>query len=171
MPVVSVDKNADQFYEVLAYRPEIATAWKRLDTAMHSPSSTLPWRLKENARRVMASHMGCEFCNSFGEPEFEGLTPQEQLAVDFTQQVITDHRAIDEDMIAALRNEYTDEQLVELIAWTCFKLGANVLGSVTGLDPASDAVREFAAKTHQMLLDHDEKRQFSSVSAAVGDGR
>jgi len=35
MPVVSVDKNADQFYEVLAYRPEIATAWKRLDTAMH----------------------------------------------------------------------------------------------------------------------------------------
>jgi len=171
MPVVSIDRNADQFYEVLAYRPEIATAWKRLDTAMHSPSSTLPWRLKENARRLMAQHVGCEFCASFGEPEFEGLTTQEQLAVDFTQQLVQDHRSIDDAMIAGLRKEFTDEQLVELIAWACFKLGANVMGSVTGLYPASDSVRAAAAKTHQMLLDHDEKRQFGSASAAAGDRR
>jgi alkylhydroperoxidase family enzyme len=169
MPVVPVDRNSDQFYEMLSYRPDIARAWKRLDTAMHAPSSTLPWRLKENARRYMAKQVGCEFCASFGDPEPEGLSPQEQLALEFTERLIKDHRSIDETMIAAIRSHFSEEQLVELIAWTCFKLGANVLGAVSRLDPAGEDVRATAARIHQSLLEQDQRTLLTS-SAAPGNG-
>ena len=171
MPVVSVFPDSDQFYEVLGYRPDIARAWKRLDSAMHAPSSTLPWKLKENVRRLMSQHVGCEFCASFGEPELDALTPREEIAVEFTERLIKDYRSIDEVLIEAMRQQYTDEQLIELIAWTCFKLGANMFGALTRLEPASEAVRVAAAETHRALLNEDEKRRLRSAEPAGGDGR
>ena len=168
MPVVPVDAESDQFYEMLALRPDIARAWKRLDTAMHAPSSTRPWRLKENARRYMAERVGCEFCASFGNPELDGLDAKEQLAIAFTDRLVADHRSIDDAMIVELRSEFTDEELVELIAWTCFKLGANVMGAVSRLLPASDAVKAVAAQTHQALLEQD-ARHFVASTAAPGN--
>jgi alkylhydroperoxidase family enzyme len=164
MPVVPVDAESDQFYEMLALRPDIARAWKRLDTAMHAPSSTLPWRLKENARRYMAERVGCEFCASFGDPELDGLDTKEQLAIAFTDRLVADHRSIDDAMLAELHAAFTDDELVELIAWTCFKLGANVMGAVSRLHPASDAVRAVAAQTHQALIEQDAKHFAASRS-------
>ena len=169
MPVVPIDAESDQFYEMLALRPDIARAWKRLDTAMHAPTSTLPWKMKENARRYMAERVGCVFCASFGDAEVDGLDTKEQLAIAFTDRLVADHRSIDEAMIADLHAEFTDEQLVELIAWTCFKLGANVMGAVSRLNPASDAVKAVAAQTHQALLAQDDKHFATSTVAPDND--
>ena len=158
MAIVSTGGNPHQFNAVLAHRPEIATAWKRMDTVLHGDSSTLPYGLKENARRVLSAQAGCAFCNSFGEPETSDLNAREQLAVRFADALIKDYRSIDESMMAAMREEFTEEELVEFVAWMCFKLGANVLGSVMKLEPASAEMKASAEQTHAALLREDEKR-------------
>ena len=37
----------------------------------------------------------------------------------------------------ALRTQFSNEEIVELLAWLCFKYGSNLLGALVKLDPAT----------------------------------
>jgi alkylhydroperoxidase family enzyme len=129
----------DPFYSILGHRPEILDAWRRLDhVLLGDPSSALPTLLKEEVRRSLAQGIGCAFCASVGGlPQDAHPDPKETLAVAFAQQVIEHRGDIDDAVFAVLREEFDDAQIVELCAWICFKFGANVLGSLMRLDPAT----------------------------------
>jgi len=66
---------------------------------------------------------------------------QESLAIAFAELAKEDHRSIGPAMFATLREEFTDEQIVELCAWVCFKIGSNMLGAILGLDPSTEEQR------------------------------
>ncbi len=141
------DLHDDSFYAALGNRPEILEAWGRLDLALlNDESSTLPTSLKEEVRRSLSQQVGCEFCASIGgRPASEHPDPKESLAVAFADQVVRDHRSIDDATFDVLREEFDDEQILELLTWICFKLGSNVLGSLLKLEPASEAqTRDYA---------------------------
>jgi alkylhydroperoxidase family enzyme len=129
----------DPFYSILGHRPEVLEAWQRLDhVLLGDPSSTLPVLLKEEVRRSLAQGIGCAFCASVGGlPEDTHPDPKETLAVAFAEQVIENRGEIDDAVFDVLREEFDDRQIVELCAWICFKFGANVLGSLMRLQPAT----------------------------------
>jgi alkylhydroperoxidase family enzyme len=142
----------DPFYAVLGQRPEVLAAWQNLDrTLLGDASSTLPVALKEEVRRSLAQGIGCAFCASVGGdggPPAERPEPKEALAVAIAEQIVENRGDIDDAMFGVLREEFSDQQIVELCAWVCFKFGANVLGSLMRLDPATAE----QAEAYQRLL-------------------
>jgi alkylhydroperoxidase family enzyme len=135
--VASAPIDANPFDRVLGNRPEILEAWSALDRTLLGGSSTVSVDVKEEARRALSQEVGCRFCATVGGlPAAEQPDVAHALAVALAQQLTRGHREIDDAMFSALREEFSDEQLVELVAWLCFKLGANVLGSIMDLPPA-----------------------------------
>jgi alkylhydroperoxidase family enzyme len=141
MARISSTDVADPFYTVLGHRPEILAAWQGLDQAMMGAGSTLPVALKENVRRALAQDFGCRFCASFGTPPDTPADVQESLALAFVERVTQDHTSVDARTFEVLREEFSEEQIVELCAWICFKLGANTLGAIVGLEPSTEEQR------------------------------
>lgn len=127
------------FYNLLARRPEIMQAWAKLDDVFLGSTSLVANSTKEAARRTLAEGAGCAYCASLGSPRRDSVDTREVLASALAQMLVSDHRNIDEHTFAALREEFSEAQIVELVAWLCMKLGANMLGAVMQLDPATDA--------------------------------
>jgi alkylhydroperoxidase family enzyme len=132
------DLTPDSFYALLGRRPEIMAAWQGLDEAMMGPESTLAPDFKENVRRALSQEVGCRYCASFGTPSEEPHDRKESLALAFTELVVKDHQSIDDSTFEILREEFTEEQIIELCAWLCFKYGANMFGSLLKLSPANE---------------------------------
>jgi alkylhydroperoxidase family enzyme len=128
----------NEFYGIMAHRPEILEVWAELDKVFFGPSSIVDNELKEEARRTLAQDVGCVFCKSLGAPASEPASKREMLAVAFADQMIADHKQIDSSTFEALREEFSNAELVELISWLCFKLGSNVFGALMSLTPATD---------------------------------
>ncbi|MGH3938329.1 MAG: carboxymuconolactone decarboxylase family protein [Pseudonocardiaceae bacterium] len=141
MPRIALKNLPDQAAALLAHRPEILKAWIDLDVALMGRGSTLPTALKENVRVALSDSVGCRYCASLGE--YNGVKPDvgESLARAFARQIVDDYKSIDVTNFDALREEFTDEQIVELAAWICFKLAANILGTITALEPATEDQR------------------------------
>lgn len=137
---------ADTFYGVLANRPEILAAWAELDKAFFGPSSRLPGELKEEGRRTLAQDIGCVLCASYGEPQQADPDPRHALVVALADQIGKDHRQIDDSTFEALREEFDEAEIVELLSWLCFKLGANVFGALMSFDQATEAQKEAYAE-------------------------
>jgi alkylhydroperoxidase family enzyme len=131
------DRSPDRFYALLGRRPEILEAWSRMDEAMMGGSSTLPTGLKEEVRATLAQGIGCRYCASMGQPAEGELDRRASLAVGFAELVAQDHRSVDAKTFDVLREDFSEEEIVELCAWICFKYGANMLGAITGLDPGT----------------------------------
>jgi alkylhydroperoxidase family enzyme len=128
----------DPYYALLAHRPEILAAWSELDKVFFGPSSTVPNAIKEEGRRTLAQDVGCVFCASLGTPRPDHVDPRESLAVAVADQIAHDHKQIDESTFEALREEFTDAEIVELLSWLCFKLGSNIFGALMKLSPATE---------------------------------
>jgi alkylhydroperoxidase family enzyme len=137
---------ADPFYGIMAHRPEILRPWAALDAEFFGTSSLVENSIKEEARRTLAQGAGCQFCASLGTPREEHPHPREALAVAFAELIANDHHQIDENMFAVLREEFSEDEIVELLAWICFKLGSNIFGALMKLAPATpDQVEGYAA--------------------------
>jgi alkylhydroperoxidase family enzyme len=144
-------RSTDSFYAVLGNRPEIADVWAELDKVLLTgPSSTLSTALKEEVRSGLAQGIGCQYCATVGgAPAAEHVDPRSSLAGAFAEQVVANLGKLDDSMFDVLRSEFSDDEIVELCAWICFKLGANVFGALMKLDRASDE----QADAYRELLD------------------
>ena len=131
---------------VMGHRPEVLDAWEGLRHALTGPTSTLSPELKEQVRRTLALHTGCEFCASLGRPATEQADVQSSLAVAFAEAVATDHAAITAGQLDVLREEFTLPQVVELLTWIVFEYAGQMFGALIGDEPATAEERAaFAA--------------------------
>jgi alkylhydroperoxidase family enzyme len=94
--------------------------------------SILPVRVREAARmriaqlnectvcltfradQVRAQGLGEEFYGAVGGPGEAGLSPQEQLAVEYAERFALDHLSIDDECIGRLRSAFTDAEILDL---------------------------------------------------------
>jgi alkylhydroperoxidase family enzyme len=129
----------DPFYGIVAHRPEILEAWSELDKVFFGPSSTVSNAVKEEARRVLAQGVGCVYCASLGVPREDHPDRREALAVAFAELLLTDYRQIEDSTFEVLREEFSEQEIVELVTWLCFKYGSNMFGALMRLSPASEA--------------------------------
>lgn len=117
---------------IYAHRPPLAAAYARFMTTLRQPGE-LPARLIELVRLRVAFHNQCRSCMAVRYPdaredgvdealvcqlqapeEAPDLTTAERAALRFADLLATDHLAIDDDTIAALREHFTEAQVVEL---------------------------------------------------------
>ena len=134
VPLSDIDGNV--YERLMGHRPEILEKWFELDSLIRF-SPTLDPVLKEEVRRAMAPGIGCVFCSTLGDPAVVHPDPKEALAVAFGERVVDDWRSIDDDTFAVLAQEFTTEQIVELIAWVSFIFGAQLFGALMSPPPAT----------------------------------
>jgi alkylhydroperoxidase family enzyme len=129
--------------------PDVLKAFGRLDTTLRF-KGRLPLELKEAVRRATAGGVGCEYCTSLGAPA-ELRDARTSLAVGFAELVAADPSGISDAQFDVLREEFDEEEIVELVAWICLvSIAGQMFGAVLGLEAASP---EEAAEYQQALLD------------------
>ena len=101
------------------------------------PVGTLSAQLKEEVRRTLAQHTGCQFCASLGQPAETHASRQESLAVAFADAVALDHTAISDAQVQLLSEEFTVPQIVELLMWISFEYAGQMFGCLIGDEPAT----------------------------------
>ncbi len=122
---------------VMGRCPDILRAFGRLDNAIRF-HGRLPGELKEAVRRATAGEIGCLYCRSLGAPR-EDLDARESLAVAFAQAIAQDPSGITEAQFDVLRQEFDEEEIVELVAFTCLvAISGQMFGAVMGLEAASE---------------------------------
>jgi len=123
---------------VMGRNPEILRAFGRLDTTIRF-KGRLPVELKEAVRRATAGGVGCEYCASLGAPQESYDDKRTSLAVAFAQMVADEPKGISDGMFDVLREEFDEEEIVELVAWTCLvAISGQLFGLVMGLEAASE---------------------------------
>lgn len=134
---------------VLGRRPEILAAFGRMDAATRF-HGLLPQDLKETVRRATAGQVGCAYCASLdaGAPPTEA-DERESLAVAFAQLVAEDPAGVTDAQFDVLRESFTEEEIVELVAFICFVgIAGQMFGAVLGLEAAAP---EEAAEYQRVL--------------------
>jgi alkylhydroperoxidase family enzyme len=130
----------------MGHRPELLQAWENLKDAFVGPSTTLSPQLKEEVRRTLAQHTGCQFCASLGRPADTHADRQESLVVAFADAVACDHTAISDARVQLLSEEFTASQVVELMMWISFEYAGQMFGCLIGDEPATAEEKQaFAA--------------------------
>src|SRR5712691_9530867 len=125
----------------------IATAYQR---------SILPAAEREVARMRVAQLNACGACATFRAPSvlaagvteevydhldeyrtYPGYTVRQRLAIEYAERFVTDHRAIDDDLFARLRVEFTDAEVLDLTLCLAVYLGLGRSLEVLGIDESS----------------------------------
>lgn len=122
---------------VLGRRPEILRAFGGLDAATRF-HGLLPQSLKEALRRATAGEVGCAYCASLehGAPPRD-LDERESVAVAFAQLVAADPAGITDSQFAVLREHFTEDEIVEIVAFVCLVgVAGQMFGAVMGLEAA-----------------------------------
>jgi alkylhydroperoxidase family enzyme len=124
---------------IWARRPELAHAQIALQSRFYD-SAILPGRLLELVRLRIAGLNQCQVCQSSRKSDDvteddvacladddARFTPAERAALSFATALATDHLSIDSDEIDALRDHFTDDQVVELGMFAALMVGSGRL--------------------------------------------
>jgi hypothetical protein len=156
---------------VMGRCPEVLEAFGRLDVTIRF-RGRLGGELCEAVRRATAATVGCEYCSSLGESEQPPPGPEQQrigLAVAFAQMVAEDPAGISDAQIDVLREAFSDEEIVELVAFTCIvAIGGQMFGAVMGLEAAPP---DEAAGYQDVLLRQQDRARARSVGTRPGGER
>ena len=148
---------------VMGRRPDILKALGRPDTTLRF-KGVLPLELKEAVRRATASGVGCEYCQSLGEPRTDIADSRTGLAVAFAELVAKDPAGIDDSMFNVLREEFTEDEIIELVAWiTLVSIAGQMFGAVLKLEATDEAG---AAEYQQAMVDIDAQVKAKAQAAA-----
>lgn len=127
--------GATNYERVMGHAPHVLASWSALEETFFD-RSVLPRELLEQVRRTLADAHGCEYCKAKGGPP--GLTEADfrtSLAVGLAQVYASDHTGIDEKMLQVFREHFTDEELVELVAFMGFMWAGGTFGRIFGIKP------------------------------------
>lgn len=121
---------------VMGRRPEVLKSFGRLDATLRF-RGLLPMDLLEAVRRATAGEVGCRYCASLGEPRTDIADSRTALAVAFAQLVVQDPAGISDGQFDTLREEFDEDEIVELVAYICLvSIGGQMFGAVMGLEEA-----------------------------------
>jgi AhpD family alkylhydroperoxidase len=139
---------------VWTLRSEMAPAVGELIEAVYH-HSRLPTRERELARMRIAQLNGCDACATFrarsvqAEAIDESLyasvagwrtdgryTEREQLAIDYAERFAGDHRSIDDEFMARVREQFEDDEIVDLTICVATFVSVGRLLTALGIEEA-----------------------------------
>ncbi|MDH4190042.1 MAG: hypothetical protein OEW21_07550 [Betaproteobacteria bacterium] len=120
----------------MGHAPHVLGPWSVLERTFFD-HSLLPKDLLEQVRRTLALGTGCVYCQAkAGPPDDRHGALRTSLAVALAQAFAADHRTIDKLLIEVLREEFSDAELVELVAFMSFMWAGGTFGKVLGIRSA-----------------------------------
>ena len=125
--ITPADIEADKVGVIIGRCPEILTAWAALDRQMRFSGRLSP-ELKEEVRRALAPGVGCVYCASLGEPADSYSDPRVSLAVAYAL-LLMDPKSIEDETFEILREEFSEEEIVELTCWSLFMIAGQGVGA------------------------------------------
>jgi alkylhydroperoxidase family enzyme len=136
---------------VMGRCPDVLRAFGRLDNQLRFRGN-LPMDLLESVRRATAGEIGCVYCASLGTPRTDYPDSRTAVATAFAELVAQDPSGITDSQFDVLREEFSEEEIVELVAYICFvSIGGQMFGAVMGLEAAPP---EEAAAYQAALAEH-----------------
>jgi alkylhydroperoxidase family enzyme len=137
---------------VWSLRPDMAGMVERMITTAYQ-RSILPPAEREVARMRVAQLNACGACSTFRAPSviaagitedlydhldeyrtYGGYTERQRLAIEYAEQFVTNHRAIDDELFARLRAQFTDAELLDLTLCLAVYLGLGRSLEVLGIE-------------------------------------
>ena len=64
------------------------------------------------------------------------MTPRERAALHFAEKLAVDHHKIDDTLWAEVRAEFSEAEVIELVAHTTLYIGFGRFNEIVGLDPS-----------------------------------
>ncbi len=64
------------------------------------------------------------------------LTPRERAAVRFAEKLAVDHQKVDDALWAEVRAQFSEAEVIELVAHTTLYIGFGRFNEIVGIDPA-----------------------------------
>ena len=64
------------------------------------------------------------------------MTPRERAALHFAEKLAVDHHKVDDALWAEVRAEFSEAEVIELVAHTTLYIGFGRFNEIVGLDPA-----------------------------------
>lgn len=127
--------GATPYERIMGHAPHVLEPWTRLEDVFFK-RSVLPSDLLEQVRRTLALGHGCEYCQAkAGPPDSRHDSLRTSLAVGLAQLFVAGHREIGAKQLQVLREHFTNEELVELIAFVSFMWAGGTFGSILGIKP------------------------------------
>ena len=127
------DVQETPFGQLLGHNPDILKAWRDCEKIVYN-AGTLSPELKEQVRRALSFGNGCEYCQVGGKPNEQHPDPKESLAMAFTDLFLRDHLAIEDDAFNVLKEEFSDAEISELLAFICFVSASQRFSAVLQLE-------------------------------------
>ena len=135
MAVISFSQNGiTPFQQLLGHNKDILEKWASLEECIFS-SDTFSAELKEEVRRALAFHNGCEYCKAKGAPSKNGMDSRTQLAV-HAADISSKKTHMSDDEFSALKEAFTDGEISELLALICFITACQRFGALLDLGPS-----------------------------------
>jgi AhpD family alkylhydroperoxidase len=90
------------------------------------------------ARYAGARHAGAteEKIAAINDDTSDLLTPRERAAVRFAEKLAVDHNKVDDALWAEVRAQFSEAEVIELVAHTTLYIGFGRFNEIVGIDPA-----------------------------------
>lgn len=127
------EKGSTPFEQLMGHVPEISYKWRQLEkTFFQSKRFTIVFL--EQIRRALAFNNLCQYCmTKAGAPDANPNSIYLVEALRFANKFAIDHTLINKDEILRMKEYFTDDELVELIAFCCFISASQKFGASLGL--------------------------------------
>lgn len=125
--------GATPFERLLGHTPNILDKWNLLENALFA-SSAFDNHFLEQVRRALAFNNLCQYCMAKAGPPDENITDARlREALRAANKFAIDHTSIDANEIMHLKEFFSDQEVVELIAFFAFVSAAQRFGAALGL--------------------------------------
>ncbi len=64
------------------------------------------------------------------------MTPRERAALHFAEKLAVDHQKVDDTLWAEVRAQFSEAEVIELVAHTTLYIGFGRFNEIVGLDPS-----------------------------------
>jgi len=139
MSYIHLSKNGSTpFEKLMGHAPEILKKWDQLETALFQ-SKTFGIEFLEQVRRALAFNNICQYCMSKAGPPDENPESSRLVeALRFANKFSIEHTSINDSEINRMKKYFTDEELIELIAFCSFISASQRFGASLGLQAATN---------------------------------
>lgn len=121
------------FEKLMGHNQEILRKWGHLESAFFQ-SKNFDNNFLEQVRRALAFNNLCQYCmTKAGPPAKNPDSIRLAEALRFANKFSIDHTSITENEIKRLQKHFTDQELVELIAFCSFTSASQRFGASLGL--------------------------------------
>lgn len=135
MTLISYSNNGSTpFQKLLGHNESIMEKWNSLSEELEK-DGYLSAALKEQVRRTLAQENGCEYCKAKGKPDPKYYDEKITLSIGFAQAFLSSKGKTSAAVVNVLKENLSDEEISELIAFICFATASQYFGALMQLEP------------------------------------